>query len=66
MTTRAFVRAAACWDAEAGPPKAELLPRAERLVASFSTRILAHVLGAVAERSPVSLPDVPWVLGSPR
>lgn len=66
MTMRAFVRAAACWDAESGPPKAELLPRAERLVASFSTRILAHVLGAVAERSPVSLPDVPWVLGSPR
>lgn len=66
MTTRAFVRAAACWDAEAGPPRAELLPRAERLAASFSTRILAHVLGAVAERSPVSLPDVPWVLGSPR
>lgn len=64
MTTRALVHAAAWWDAEAGPPKAELLPRAERLAASFSTRILAHVLGGVAERSPVPLSDVPWVLGS--
>lgn len=64
MSTRAFVRAAAWWDAEAGPPRAELLPRAERLAAGFSTRILAHVLGGVAERSPVPLSDVPWVLGS--
>lgn len=64
MTTRAFVHAAAWWDAETGPPQAELLPRAERLAASFSTRILAHVLGGVAERSRVPLSDVPWVLGS--
>jgi len=64
VTTRAFVHAAAWWDAEVGPPKAELLSRAERLAASFSTRILAHVLGGVAERSLVPLSDVPWVLGS--
>lgn len=64
MTTRAFVHAAAWWDAEAGPPRAELLPRAERLAASFSIRMLAHVLGGVAERSPVPLSNVPWVLGS--
>jgi hypothetical protein len=65
MTTRALVHTAAWWDADAGPPEAALLPRAERLAASFSTRILAHVLGRVAARSPVPLPDVPWVLGSP-
>jgi hypothetical protein len=64
VTMRAFVHAAAGWEAEAGPPQAELLPRAERLAASFSTRILAHVLGGVAERSRVPLSDVPWVLGS--
>lgn len=63
--TRAFVLAAAWWDAEAGPPRAELLPRAERMAASFSTRILAHVLDHVAERSPVPLGGLPWVLGSP-
>jgi hypothetical protein len=63
--TRAFVLAAAWWDAETGPPRAELLPRAERLAAGFSTRILAHVLGEVAERSPVPLSGLPWVLGSP-
>jgi hypothetical protein len=63
--TRAFVQVAAWWDADAGPPRAELLPRAERLTASFSTRILAHVLGHVAEHAPVPLHDVPWVLGSP-
>lgn len=62
--TRAFVHAAAWWDAHAGPPRAELLPRAERLAASFATRILAHVLGEVALRSPVPLPELPWVLGS--
>ncbi len=65
MTVRAFVAAAAWWDADAGPPRAELLPRAERLAASFSTRILAHVLGQVAERSTVPLGQVSWVVGSP-
>ncbi len=64
MTTRVLVHAAAWWDAETGSPRAELLPRTERLAASFSTRILAHVLGGVAERSRVPLSDVPWVLGS--
>jgi len=63
--TRALVCVAAWWDADAGPPRAELLPRAERLAASFSTRILAHVLGRVAEHPAVRLHDVPWVLGSP-
>ena len=63
--TRAWVRVAACWDADAGPPRAELLPRAERLAASFSTRILAHVLGCVSEHAGVPLHDVPWVLGTP-
>lgn len=65
MTARALVHVAAWWDADAGPPEAAILPRAERLAARFSTRILAHVLGRVAERSPVPLPDVPWVLGLP-
>jgi hypothetical protein len=62
--TRAFVHAAAWWDPHAGPPRAELLPRAERLAASFATRILAHVLGDVASRSPAPLSELPWVLGS--
>jgi hypothetical protein len=62
--TRGFVHAAAWWDAHAGPPRAEILPRAERLAASFSTRILAHVLGEVAPRSPVPLGELPWVLGA--
>lgn len=62
--TPAFVHAAAWWDAHAGPPRAELLPRAERLAASFTTRILAHVLGEVALRSPVPLSELPWVLGA--
>lgn len=61
--TRAFVHAAAWWDAHAGPPRAELLSRSERLAASFATRILAHVLGDVAPRSPVPLHELPWVLG---
>jgi hypothetical protein len=63
--TRAFVLAAAWWDADVGPPRAELLPRAERLAASFATRILTHVLALLAERSAVPLQDLPWVLGVP-
>jgi hypothetical protein len=62
--TRAFVLASAWWDADAGPPRAELLPRTERIAASFSTRILAHVLGHVAARSPMPLHGMPWVLGA--
>lgn len=62
--TRAFVHAAAWWDAHAGPPRAELLTRTERLGASFPTRILAHVLGDVAPRSPAPLHELPWVLGT--
>lgn len=65
MTARALVPAAAWWDADAGPPEAGLLPRSERLAASFSTRILAHVLGRVVERSPALPSDAPWVLASP-
>lgn len=60
----AHVSAAAWWDADAGPPRAELLSRDDRLAASFTTRILAHVLEHVAERSPVPLHTLPWVVGS--
>lgn len=62
--SRAHVLAAAWWDAHAGPPNAELLPRAERIAASFSTRILAHVLGQLSQRSTVPLHSLPWVMGS--
>ncbi|MCX4247715.1 hypothetical protein [Paraliomyxa miuraensis] len=61
---RAFVFAAAWWDTDAGPPRAELLPRDVRLGASFSARILAHVLDRIAERSPRPLHELPWVLGA--
>lgn len=61
--TRGFVHAAAWWDAHVGPPRGELLPRAERLAASFGARILAHVLDEIASRSPVPLSELPWVLG---
>lgn len=64
MTARAFVHAAAWWDDQAGPPRAELLPRDERLAASFATRMLAHVLDEVASRSAWPLAELPWVLGS--
>lgn len=61
----AFVHAAAWWDADAGPPCADLLPRDQRLGASFSTRMLAHVLDHVGQRSAMPLHHMPWVLGSP-
>lgn len=64
LPSGAFVHAAAWWDSDAGPPRAELLARDVRLTASFSTRILAHVLGHIAQRSPVPLPTLPWVLGA--
>ncbi|MEM9454184.1 MAG: hypothetical protein AAGF11_08385 [Myxococcota bacterium] len=54
---------AAAWDADSGPPNVELLPRADRRGVSFSTRILAHVLGRVVAGSPEPLSSVPWVLG---
>ena len=60
---RGFAASATAWDADSGPPHVELLPRADRREASFSTRILAHVLGRVAAGSPVSLSSVPWVFG---
>ncbi len=63
--SRAYVLAAAWWDADEGPPSAELLPRAERIAAGFSTRILAHVLGQISQRSPVPPHALPWVLGLP-
>lgn len=62
--TRAYVLGAAWWDADVGPPSAESLPRAERIAASFSTRIFAHVLDQLAQRSAVPLEALPWVLGS--
>ncbi|MCA9708370.1 MAG: hypothetical protein KDK70_21150 [Myxococcales bacterium] len=60
---RGYVEHAAAWDADAGPPAAELLPRAERSAASFETRILAQVLGELAPRALAPLPSLPWVLG---
>jgi hypothetical protein len=61
----AFVHAAAWWDADVGPPQTELLSRDDRLAASFTTRILAHVLEPVALRSTAPLCSIPWVLGAP-
>lgn len=61
----AYVRAASLWDADVGPPRAELLPRAERLAAGFSTRILAHVLDEIALQTSVELSSVPWVVAAP-
>ncbi|MEM7154446.1 MAG: hypothetical protein AAF799_16485 [Myxococcota bacterium] len=61
----AHIQAAAWWDADSGPPVAELLPRAERLAADLSTRALAHVLGSLVERTADSLAELPWVVGVP-
>jgi hypothetical protein len=66
MTTaarRGHAAGAAGWDADSGPPSAELLPRADRGAASFSTRILAHVLGELWSRSPRPSSSLPLVLG---
>lgn len=61
---RGFATIAAAWDADRGPPVAQLLSRSERSEASFSTRILAHVLGEVASRSAAPLSSMPWVFGT--
>ena len=61
----AHIEAAAWWDADSGPPVAELLPRVDRLAADLPTRMLAHVLGSIADESITALADLPWVVGVP-
>ncbi|MEX1361484.1 MAG: hypothetical protein AB1Z98_00035 [Nannocystaceae bacterium] len=58
-----FVRSAAWWNADAGPPQADLLPRPLRARASLPTRILAHVLDRLDASVPLG--ELPWVVGSP-
>lgn len=58
-----FVRSAAWWNADAGPPQADLLPRPLRARAALPTRILAHVLERL--EAPVTLGELPWVVGCP-
>ncbi len=57
------IAAAASWTADVGPPRAERLSRAERGTASFSTRILAHVLGELFSNPDAVRGPRPWVHG---
>jgi len=60
---RCYATAAAVWDADAGPPRAELLTRAERSVAGFSVRILAHALGSLSSGESAHAWPRAWVHG---
>jgi len=57
------IAAAASWTADVGPPRTELLSRAERSAASFSARILAHVIGELSSHPDITSLPRPWVHG---